>query len=148
MTEFGFYHLRKFPLERALPRLLEKAVERGHRVLVVAESDERVAQLDAALWTYDPGAFLPHGTLADGNALRQPILIAASPDNRNDADVLVLLDGAEVADVTPFARCLDLFDGNDDGQVARARERWTRRKAEGHPLAYWRQDDQGGWSKE
>ena len=148
MTEFGFYHLRTLPLERALPRLLEKAVERGHRVLIVAESSERVAQLDTALWTYDPASFLAHGTAADGDAVNQPVLIAATADNRNFADVLVLVDGAVVADVAGYKRCLELFDGNDEAQDQRARQRWTRRKAEGHALTYWKQDDKGGWSKD
>lgn len=147
MTDFAFYHLRRIPLERALPRLLEKVVERGHRVLVVAESAERIAQLDAALWTYDPASFLAHGTAAEADAERQPILLAAAPDNRNRADVIVLVDGVDVDDLAPYGRCLDMFDGNDEGQVARARERYARRKAAGQTLTYWRQDDQGGWSK-
>lgn len=148
MTEFGFYHLRTMPLERALPRLLEKAVERGHRALVVAESAERVAALDAALWTYDPDSFLPHGTATDGNAARHPILIAEAPDNRNGADLLVLAGGVDVEDASAFDRCLDLFDGNDEAAVAAARERWRRRKAQGHALTYWQQDDKGAWSKQ
>jgi len=62
MAEVGFYHLTRAPLERALPRLLEKAREAGYRALVVAASEERVAALDALLWTYDPASFLAHGT--------------------------------------------------------------------------------------
>ncbi|MEX2649365.1 MAG: DNA polymerase III subunit chi [Alphaproteobacteria bacterium] len=147
MTEIGFYHLRALPLERALPRLLEKALERGHRALVLAESSERVAALDAALWTYDPASFLPHGTAAGPSPERQPILIAERPDNRNDADLLVLVGGIDVADLGAFARCLDLFDGNDDSAVAAARERWQRRKAEGHALTYWQQSETGQWQE-
>ena len=36
MTEIGFYHLTQSPLERALPRLLEKAHASGARVVVMA----------------------------------------------------------------------------------------------------------------
>jgi len=147
MTEFGFYHLRAMALERALPRLLEKALERGHRALVIAESAERVARLDAALWTYDPASFLPHGTATDGNAARHPILIADAADGRNGADLLVLVGGVDPTDVSGFARCLDLFDGTDERAVAAARDRWTRRKAEGHALTYWQQSDDGKWTQ-
>lgn len=147
MTEIGFYHLRALPLERALPRLLEKALERGHRALVLAESAERVAALDAALWTYDPASFLPHGTAAGPAPERQPILIADRPDNRNNADLLVLIGGVETADLGAFARCLDLFDGNDESQIGAARERWQRRKAEGHTLTYWQQSETGQWQE-
>ena len=148
MAEFGFYHLRTQPLERALPRLLEKVVERGHRVLLLAESAERAAALDAVLWTFDPASFLPHGLASQGHAAQQPVLIATEPDDRNRADVLVLVDGMDVAETGAFARCLDLFDGNDDAAVAAARERWRRRKAQGHALTYWQQDDKGAWAKQ
>ena len=35
MTDVSFYHLQKVGLERALPKLLEKALERGLRAVVV-----------------------------------------------------------------------------------------------------------------
>jgi len=49
MTEIGFYHLQRSPLERALPKLLEKVLEAGKRAVVVARSDERVEQLNGIL---------------------------------------------------------------------------------------------------
>ena len=48
MAEIGFYHLLTTPLERALPRLLERAVGQGHRVVVCAGSPERVEHLERA----------------------------------------------------------------------------------------------------
>jgi DNA polymerase III subunit chi len=51
LTEVGFYHLQTTPLERALPKLVERSLAGGFRVLVVAGSAERVAHLDAVLWT-------------------------------------------------------------------------------------------------
>ena len=62
MTEICFYHLERQPLERVLPQLLEKSLERGWRVVVQAASEERVEALDAHLWTYRDDSFLPHGT--------------------------------------------------------------------------------------
>ena len=52
MTEILFYHLQRQPLERVLPALLEKSLERGWRVVVQAASEERIEALDAHLWTY------------------------------------------------------------------------------------------------
>src|SRR5690242_19550619 len=52
MTEVGFYHLRSTSSERALPRLLERALADGHRIVVMAGSPERVQHLDDLLWTY------------------------------------------------------------------------------------------------
>ncbi len=49
MTEIRFYHLQKQRLEDALPGLLEKARERGHRIVVQAGSAERVKMLGGRL---------------------------------------------------------------------------------------------------
>src|SRR5262249_57130124 len=52
MTEIVFYQLQRQPLERVLPTLIEKSLERGWRVVVQAASEERVEALDAHLWTF------------------------------------------------------------------------------------------------
>jgi len=146
MAEIGFYHLRTTPLERALPRLLERALAEGHRVLVRAGSAERVQYLDGMLWTYNEASFLPHGSARDANASRQPIFLTERDENPNAATMLVLLDGVWPGAFEGFARCCDMFDGNDEAQVAAARQRWTEAKAAGHTLTYWQQGEQG-WEK-
>jgi DNA polymerase-3 subunit chi len=61
VTEVLFYHLQAQPVERVLPVLLEKSLERGWRVVVQSPSEERVDALDAYLWTFQEDSFLPHG---------------------------------------------------------------------------------------
>lgn len=146
MTEVGFYHLRTTPLERALPRLLERAFADGHRVVVLAGSAERVAHLDGLLWTYSEASFLPHSSARDGNAARQPIFLTERDENPNGATMVVLLDGAQSASLATFARCCDMFDGNDDAAVEAARRRWSEAKAAGNSLTYWQQTA-SGWEK-
>jgi DNA polymerase-3 subunit chi len=146
MSEVGFYHLQTTPLERALPKLLERSLAGGFRVLVVAGSAERVAHLDALLWTYDEASFLPHGSRRDGQPERQPILLSETEDNANGADLLVLTDGAASTRLADYRRCLDIFDGGDEAAVAAARERWQAAKAAGHALTYWQQTETG-WTK-
>ena len=147
MAEIGFYHLLLTPLERALPRLLERAAKDGRRIVVRAGSEERVAQLDALLWTYDEASFLAHGSMRDGAAAAQPIWLTSKDENPNDASLLVLVDGVEAADLDRFVRCADLFDGKDEAAVGAARERWRRAREAGHaPLTYWRQTA-SGWQQ-
>lgn len=146
MAEIGFYHLLSTPLERALPRLLERARAQGYRIVVRAASSERIEHLNAVLWTYDEASFLAHGSARDGNPASQPIWLSDAEDNPNDAAMLVLLDGVEAEDLASFARCADFFDGNDDAAVAAARERWRRAAASGHTLTYWQQTA-AGWEK-
>jgi DNA polymerase III subunit chi len=146
LTEIGFYHLLATPLERALPRLIERARAQDYRIVVRAASTERVEHLNALLWTYDDASFLPHGSARDGNPEAQPIWLTERAENPNGATMLVLVDGVEAEDVAAFARCADLFDGNDEAAVAMARERWRRAKEAGHTLTYWQQSA-GGWER-
>src|ERR1700732_4815356 len=144
MAEIGFYHLLTTPLERALPRLLERACSQGHRIVIRAASSERVDHLDALLWTYDEAAFLPHGSARDGNAESQPVWLTTADENPNRATMLVLLDGQSSTRLGDYARCCDIFDGTDDAAVAAARQRWREAKVAGHQLAYWEQTE-GKW---
>jgi DNA polymerase III subunit chi len=148
MTEMLFYHLQRQPIERVLPALLEKSVERGWRVVVQASSDERVEALDAHLWTYRDDAFLPHGTAREAEAAAQPVLITTEDHNPNAANVRFLVDGAAVpANAADYERIVLLFDGEDEEAVAAARARWGEAKAQGFDVTYWQPDEQGRWVK-
>src|SRR5918998_6024315 len=96
MTELLFYHLQRQPLEAVLPRLLEKSLERGWRVVVQATSEERVDALDSHLWTYRDDSFLPHGTYREREASEQPIVLTTREDNPNHATVRFLVENADV----------------------------------------------------
>ena len=98
MTEILIYQLQRQPLERVLPALIEKSVERGWRVIVQAASEERVEALDAQLWTFRDDSFLPHGTWREAEASEQPILLTLNGDNPNGAAVRFLIDGAPMPD--------------------------------------------------
>lgn len=150
MAEVSFYHLEARPLEWALPRLLARVVDSGLRAVVVTGVAERLPFLDTALWTYDDQSFLPHGRAPDDHAGDQPIWLTLDPADRpNGATILVLVDGAGPGDVTlgPYARCLDMFDGNDMEARAAARSRWTAFKQAGHSVTYWQQTPDGRWEK-
>jgi DNA polymerase III subunit chi len=148
MTEMLFYHLQNQPLERVLPQLLERSVERGWRVVVQAASDERVDALDAQLWTYRDDAFLPHGTARDAEAAAHPIVLTTADHNPNGATVRFLVDGVPVpTDAANYERIVLLFDGEDADAVAAARERWGEAKAQGFNVTYWQTDENGRWVK-
>lgn len=154
MTEVLFYHLDRLPLERVLPELLKKCVERQWRAVVQVGSDERCEALDAHLWTYRDDAFLPHGSARTGggsggigSAQLQPVWLTTGDDNPNGAEVRFLADGAEADDLAEYRRVVMLFDGNDADAVARARGAWTSVRASGHEATYWQQDERGRWRK-
>ena len=147
MTEVSFYQLKRQPLEAALPKLLERVIAAGLKAVVLAESDERIEALNAQLWTYDPGSFLPHGAAKDGMAEDQPIYLTTREENPAQATVLAVADEREPSFIGAFDRCLDMFNGNDPQSVERARDRWRIYKAAGHSVTYWQQSDTGKWEK-
>ena len=147
MTEVLFYHLEHQPLERVLPSLVEKTLERGWRAVVQAGSEERVEALDTLLWTYREESFLPHGTRRDGHMAVQPVYLTTGEDNPNGSQVRFLVDGAEASAIAGYARVVYLFDGRDGAAVAGARERWKSAKDAGCEVTYWQQSPAGRWEK-
>jgi len=148
MTEAVFYHLLRKPIEKALPELLEKAYERGWRVVVQAASEERVDALDAHLWTYNDSNFLAHGTAREADPAAQPILLTTAEHNPNGATVRFLIDGVPMPpDAQSYERIVLMFDGEDEDAVATARVRWSEAKAQGFAVTYWQPDEQGRWIK-
>ena len=57
MTEVFFYHLERQPLDRVLPSLLEKTLERGWKAVVRVGNEQRLEALDLALWTFRDESF-------------------------------------------------------------------------------------------
>lgn len=147
MAEVLFYHLERQPLDRVLPGLLEKCLERDWRVVVQLGSEERLEALDAHLWTYRDDSFLPHGTRRDGHGPDQPIWLTAGDDNPNGAVVRFVADGADLPDPSDYQRVVMLFDGQDGEAVARAREAWKGLKGAGHDITYWQQSENGRWER-
>ncbi len=170
MTEVWFYHLTTQPLATALPAVLEKALARGWRVVVEVPDEVRLKALDDALWTNAPESFLPHGTIRDRNAGRQPVLLTDEPDDSGAGgdgagDEATGADGADAAGAfdmrlyvggavvhldpatAPYRRVVLMFDGRDEAELADARRQWSRLKAQGFVLAYWQQGAEGRWEK-
>ncbi len=146
-TEVLFYHLERQPLERILPNLLQRTLDRGWRAVVQVSSVERLEALDAHLWTYADDSFLPHGTAKEGGPARHPILLTTGEENANDAGVRFLLDGADMDAYAGYVRIVVIFDGRDEDAVATARAQWQRVRAQGCKATYWRQSEAGRWEQ-
>jgi DNA polymerase III subunit chi len=153
MTEILFYHLERRGLEDVLPGLVVKSRERGWRVLVQCDSAERADAIDNRLWTYDDQSFLPHAQKGDGDAARQPVLIATEPGNDNGADILFLIGGAPApdwssAETNAFSRIVLLFDGRDQTMLAAARAAWKDANSANHDVTYWKESPSGRFEKQ
>ena len=150
MTEICFYHLQRRPLERVLPNLIEKSLEKGWRVAVQARSEERLDALDSWLWTYSDESFVAHGRACDGDGELQPVYLTTGLENPNGAALRLFIEGAEMAPAlaeagAAYARAVALFDGNDAEELAAARAQWKGLKDLGFALTYWQQTASGRW---
>ena len=141
MAEVAFYHLSR-PLESALPRLLERALEQGNRVAIRSHDPARLKALDALLWTYGDASFLPHGCDGDDLAARQPVLLTGGDTPANGAQVMIVLEPP----IPDFAgRVLYFFDA---ATIADGRATWAGLKNRaGIERTYWQQDERGKWTK-
>lgn len=148
MTTIQFYHLLSTSRERAVPKLMEKALAGGNKVVMLFDNSAALKAMSDALWSANPEGFLPHGTVSEPHADKQPILLALAEANPNGAGILCVLDGSSPASLASYSKVLDVFDGNDEAAVAAARQRWSQYKEAGHALQYVKQQPGGGWKVE
>lgn len=145
MSEILFYHLESQPLERVLPVLVEKSLERGWKVVVETASDERAEVIDNLLWTFRDDSFLPHARAGGDADAMQPVLITTRPHNPNGAQVRFFVDRAVPQSGEGYQRIVFMFSGHDPDAVTEARAAWRALKP-GNEVTYWQQET-GRWVK-
>ncbi|HJQ16215.1 MAG TPA: DNA polymerase III subunit chi [Allosphingosinicella sp.] len=137
-----FYQLGASPVERVLPRICERVVETGERLLIVAGADH-LTRIDVQLWTYARDSFLPHGLAAGPAPERQPILLADSAAPLNGAANIALVDGEWRGEALGFGRCFYFFDAAHDEEALAT---WQALGAKADVEArYWKQGAKGKW---
>ena len=142
--QVDFYHLTS-PLDRVLPRIAERVVATGGRLLIVAEPEVQRTTLDRLLWSYAPESFLPHAQAGAGDDSVQPILIAAEITPANAARNVAIVDGQWRDDALTFDRAFHFFD---DEAIREARLAWKAvADREGVERRYWKQSESGKWEQ-
>ncbi|MBB5709380.1 DNA polymerase III subunit chi [Sphingomonas xinjiangensis] len=143
--QVDFYHLSRTPLERVLPRIAERILATGGRLLVVAIDEQTRMGLDQLLWTYAAASFLPHGLAGGEDDASQPVLISRVPDGANGAQNVALADGVWRDEVLAFTRVFHFFT---EDRIREARAVWKDlAEKEGVKRRYWKQDDAGHWEQ-
>jgi DNA polymerase-3 subunit chi len=113
-------------------RLLRKASRRGARVLVTAPR-EVLAELDRALWTFEPHEFVPHVRMpgaAAALAARTPIWLAADSDVAGAPRLVINLGAEAPAEPGTLERLIEVVAADPD-EAASGRSRWRAYKAAG-----------------
>ncbi len=133
------------PLDAVVPKLLHAALRQDLRAVVRSTDASRIEALNASLWE-GGSSFLAHGTDGDEHPEELPVFLTTSTAVPNDAQVLVLLDGADGSDADAFSRVCMLYDASDP-DAERSAERFTRGRDAAANLQWSVQSAEGGWEQ-
>ena len=125
-TKVHFESLENPDRIMGISKLLLRRNRLKPHVLVICPDEDFMQQLDEALWTIHPEAFIPHsiaGSDKETNA-KQPILLATSINRDNQPQVLIN-GGLEVpTELSAFSHIVDFVDAWDEDLKQASRERF------------------------
>jgi len=136
MTRVSFHFNVPHRLDYAC-RLLRKATRQNARITVTGPTPV-LAELDRALWSFEPTEFIPHVLLRDGQALPErlgatPVCLAATLAGAPHHDVLLNLGAEPPAGFESFERLIEIVSTDDEDRAA-ARARWKHYAARGYAI--------------
>ncbi|MBY0264262.1 MAG: DNA polymerase III subunit chi [Holosporales bacterium] len=143
--KLSFYWLHLTPLEKILPRFLEKLYAQGICGVIRTPHTHRVEEINRLLWTYSPASFLPHGNATDGFFEDQPFWITSTEEIPPQATVLILIDGASATDLSAFHRAVYFFDAHQPEEVQKASAYGESLLKQGIPSQVLLQTATGQW---
>lgn len=149
--DISFYHLTRVNVQKSLPKLLEKIVQKPERVVLSLETEAAVGMWNDLLWTYHPQSFLPHGTAKEGFSDAHPIWITTGVDRPNGATILMRLGLQPFGDVealksTGFQKIIHVFEMEAEEGLKGVRGLWQHYQSTSSTPVYWQQGVSGEWS--
>lgn len=142
--QIDFYHLQKTAKDTVLITLVEKSIAIGKRIFIKART-ENINHIDELLWSYKDDSWVPHGAFGNGFEDKQPILIGDTVNHANQAEYLILTDGADISELDGFERCLNIFDEKSEKELQNARALWKALPTGNNKVNYWAQSSTGKW---
>jgi DNA polymerase-3 subunit chi len=137
VAKVDFYLLRDRGHEardRFACKLVEKAYKLKHRVHVIVDDDASVRRMDALLWTFRDGSFVPHGAVGDSDP-DTPVTIGCGALPADATDVVVNLSRAIPEGVDAVARVAEVIDGDEQAKTE-GRARYAAYRDRGHDLEH------------
>jgi DNA polymerase-3 subunit chi len=131
MTRVDFYILESADAAKdmATCRLAHKAFQQGHRIYIRAPDAAAAQRLDALLWTFNQGSFIPHALHPQESGDEFPVLIGTDMPPAAFDDILIQLAPEPPAEFERFQRILEVVGPDDeDKQHGRNRFRFYREK--------------------
>ncbi len=114
--------------ERFACRVAEKAYGSGYSVLLLTGEAEQTERVDALLWTFRQGSFVPHATLEERE--EEPVGIGTREDNSAADAVLINLTDATPSTWQTRERLTEVVDQRE-AVLQASRQRYRTYKAAG-----------------
>ncbi len=132
MTRIEFVKLDRPERARVLCELAEEFYLAGRRVLVVVQDDNQGVTLDQFMWTWKQGAFIPHA-YENGSVEchDEPVVIVASEENPNGAEVLLMGSPCNLDFVRHFRHVIDFAEAFDETRLEVSRARFKEYREHG-----------------
>lgn len=136
--QVDFYQLSHDPVAKVLPAIAARILSTGDRLLVVADTRDRLDAISQGLWSATSDSFLANGVAGEGREAIQPILLTDNCEAANGARHIALADGQWREEALGFDRAFYFFDADTiDG----ARQSWRDlSRREGVTPRFWRQE--------
>lgn len=118
-------------------RLVRKASAANTRVVLMADDEAQLAELNAAMWTFSPVDFLPHVLAGDALAAHTPIILTDNDEAElPHKELLINLSRRAPSGVAQFARMIEVISSDEDDAAA-GRKRYVAYKQQDYPLTHF-----------
>lgn len=120
-------------------RLARKAWAANNRVVLMAEDDAQLAELNAAMWTFSATDFLPHVLAGDALAADTPIILTDNDEAElphTHKELLVNLSRRAPGHIAQFERMIEVISSDEDDAAA-GRKRYVAYKQQDYPLTHF-----------
>lgn len=111
-------------------RLVEKAWQQAHRVVVLVDGEAEARAFDELLWQFADSSFVPHAVAGLPEAADAPVLISVAASTPATGDVLVNLSSDLPGNFDGYARVAEIIDA-DDARRSLGRERFRAYRERG-----------------
>jgi len=137
MARIDFYVLERAD-ERARQTLACKLAEKAYRlentVYIHAKSRDDAMHLDALLWTFRDGSFVPHGLSGSSDeAQASPVMIGYEIKGVESRDLLINLDDEIPPFAESFPRVAELVTSDENCRLL-SRRRFAEYRDKGHSI--------------
>lgn len=114
-------------------RLVDKAWQQNHKVLLQANSRSEAEALDELLWAFKAESFIPHHMVGDGPTPPPPVRIGWEDLPSDSRDILINLSASIPSGFERFQRVIEIVAGTHE-EREQAREHWKEYKRLGYAV--------------